>query len=382
MAVVLTSTSGARRLAVLLAVLGFLAGACGDPDSVEADQAPPSTAEVPDVRMPLPMEVSEPSHTDVVALGDTGEFVVVDGYAGEDAQKGADVWLVSGEEARLIARYEATFLHPEGWLGEDGAVRVVGVPCEEFDQENDARCPDVPVHQLVISDESVERRELDLRVSTDTGVRTAGAGDGAVLTVGRAVLEDGAEPRFEQTAYQLDEDGELHELGDADGGGSICVTDGRILMFPSDVSAASATQPVIRELRDGELVTVATVEPLPEVTAMVLGCQEDGTVLVGTIGAEVQQRRLAADGTWSAPSPGVAGMADEDRHQIRWERVEGSGRDSDMSSELVLSVFRDGAWVEQGRVRSQEDPFHTSVSGDAVVAVIYQHPRLVLAAVR
>ena len=53
-----------------------------------------------------------------------------------------------------------------------------------------------------------------------------------------------------------------------------------------------------------------------------------------------------------------------------------------MSTELQLSVLRDGDWVEQGVVRSQEDPQHTSVSGDVALAVIYQHPRLVLDVVR
>ena len=384
-----TSAGATRRLAVLLAVAAILAAACGDPDPVDAGEAPPSTAEVPDLRATLPIEVSESWYIEVVALGDTGEFVFVDGFSPRDAgpepdgSQGTDVWLVDGEEARLIARYEEAFLYPKAWLGEDGSVRLLGTPCETFDLENDAMCKDVPVHQLIVTGDTVERRELDMRVSADSGFGVTPLGDGAVLTVLDSVIHEGESWRSQHTVHLLDADGTFTEVGLIDGDGHFCDVDGRLVMFPSDVSVTAATEPVIRELRDGELVTVATVEPLPEATAMVLGCQQDGTVLVGTMEAGVRHRSLAVDGTWSDPLPGAGTRTQRaDEHEIRWDRVEGSGRDSDMSSELVLSVFRDGAWVEQGRVRSQEDPFHTSVSGDAVVAVVYQHPRLVLTAIR
>ena len=384
-----TSAGAPWRVAIVLAALAVFAPACGDPDDAAVDQAPPSTAEVLDLRTELPIEVSESSHSDVVALGDTGQFVVVDGFSARDAgseadgTQGTDVWLVSAEEARLVARFEEALLYPNGWLGDDGSVRVLGVPCEEFDAANDARCPDVPVHQLIVTGDTVERRELALRVSTDTGLGVTGTGDEAVLTVGRSVLEDGGDSRFEETAYLLDPDGGLTDIGRAENLGPICSSAERIVMFPSDVNVAAGSSPVIRELRDGELVTVATVESLAEPTAVVFGCDERGHALAGTIGAAVQYRTLAPDGTWSDPTPGVSGPPTfEDGHLMRWDRVEGSSSQSDMNSEFVLSVRRDGAWVEQGRVRSLEEPRDTSISGVVTLALIYQHPRLVLDLVR
>lgn len=366
---VMCVVSRARRLsprfgAVVVAMAALAScGAVAD-DEAATDARPSST-----VAYPLP--VSETWSTAIEPLGDTGEFIVVDGAADHAGGTGTDVWLADAEGVRLLDRFDTPTLGASGWATSDGAVHVVGVMCDEPEApEGGPACPEAPLVHLRADRSTVERRELPVRTRSDVGFAAGSAGDELVVTAFRPA----AEPAGSETGFHVSvvRDDRAHDLGSI-GPVIVCPGPDAATLYPRNLGVPPEGEdtPRVHQVRDTKLDAVDEPGVLDGQMPSVLGCTPDGVGIVQVLrGGVVETWSLrVADGgvdlerfELPEPPPGTAVQFAAGRPFV-WAA---SGRET---VRQTLSELVDGHWRERGSVTSFEAPLHTAFSGDVVLAV-------------
>lgn len=363
-------TVRARVVLALFFAPGLLVG-CGEGtggDPGERTSARPTTPSTP--AEPLPLSISGSNDVEVVPLGDSEQFVVVDGGVREEEARSTVVWLVGTEGAWELGRFDGATSGLQGSQMPDGAVHVVGVECEDSDY-----CMQVPMVRYRVDRDGVERHVLELQTEASVWSPVNTVGDEQVV-VAWARVGPAGRPQLEPRLHRLALDGSSSEIGTIEARSPVtCPIEGGLRFYPRN-NPTPVGEMVVQEFRDGELRTIGPVATDGGVPADTVNCGPDGegeVALVDDTTIRVLDVRDGAvvleDVPRHGPPPDDV-LAALERHEdvyLRWVILDSSER----AFLHELQVWTDGEWVEWNQLRSIESPNETQISGGVALTDVY-----------
>ena len=361
------------RAAVVTALFALLLAGCGGSSSADKDTATdgsqqPVAPSTP--AKPLPLAISSSLHVEVVPVGDSEQFVVVDGGVGEGEQRSTVVWLVGAHGAWELGRFDGPTTGLQGAQMPDGAVQVVGVECEDTDY-----CMQVPMVRFRVDREGAERQVLDLETEASLWSPVHTVGDEQVV-VAWARVGPAGRPQLEPRLHRLSPEGESSEIGAIEARSPVtCPIEGGLRFYPRN-NPTPVGELVVQELRDGELRTIGPVATDGGVPADTVRCGPDGEGEVALVDDTTIRVLTVRDGQvvlddiprhGPPPDDVVAILERHDDVYLRWVMHDSSQR----AFLQELQVWTDGEWADWGRVRSTETPNETGISGGLALTDVY-----------